>query len=132
MNDCIFCKIARHEIAGQVVYEDDELMAFRDVNPAAPVHTLIIPKRHIPGINFVNVDDYYRTFKLIERGWPEFILASRASFATVLRRCPCEPRPGDGMPGGEEVQPRVAERKPRAGRRDRRGLRVERSGPPGQ
>jgi histidine triad (HIT) family protein len=50
MEDCIFCKIARHEIPAQVVYEDDELLAFKDLNPGAPVHVLIIPKRHIPGV----------------------------------------------------------------------------------
>ncbi|MDR2492447.1 MAG: histidine triad nucleotide-binding protein [Coriobacteriales bacterium] len=46
MNDCIFCKIAAHEVAAQVVYEDDDVIAFEDVNPQVPVHTLIIPKQH--------------------------------------------------------------------------------------
>lgn len=50
MEGCIFCKIARHEIPAMVVYEDNEIIAFKDVNPGAPVHALIIPKRHIPGI----------------------------------------------------------------------------------
>jgi histidine triad (HIT) family protein len=57
MNDCIFCKIARHEIPGQTVYEDDELMAFRDVRPVAPVHILIIPKRHIPSLFEIEEND---------------------------------------------------------------------------
>ncbi|MDR1713180.1 MAG: histidine triad nucleotide-binding protein [Coriobacteriales bacterium] len=46
MSDCIFCKIAAHEIGAQIVYEDDEVMAFEDANPQLPVHTLIIPKAH--------------------------------------------------------------------------------------
>ena len=47
MSDCIFCKIAAGEISSRKVYEDDELFAFHDISPWAPVHFLIIPKRHI-------------------------------------------------------------------------------------
>lgn len=50
MEDCIFCKIAAHEIPSTVVYEDDEVIAFDDLNPQAPVHTLVIPKRHYSDI----------------------------------------------------------------------------------
>ena len=46
MSDCIFCKIASHEIPSTVVYEDDLVIAFDDLNPQAPVHTLVIPKAH--------------------------------------------------------------------------------------
>lgn len=46
MEDCIFCKIAAHEIPSTVVYEDDAVIAFDDLSPQAPVHTLVIPKRH--------------------------------------------------------------------------------------
>jgi len=46
MDDCIFCKIASGEIPAKIVYEDDAVMAFEDVNPQTPVHTLIIPKQH--------------------------------------------------------------------------------------
>ncbi|WP_035438066.1 HIT domain-containing protein [Atopobium sp. oral taxon 810] len=46
MADCIFCKIANHEIEGDYVYEDDLVCAFRDLNPQAPVHVLIVPKAH--------------------------------------------------------------------------------------
>ncbi len=48
MADCIFCKIASGEIPAQIVYKDDEFVAFRDINPQAPVHILIIPRKHIP------------------------------------------------------------------------------------
>lgn len=46
MSDCIFCKIAQHEISSTVLYEDDLVIAFDDLNPQAPVHTLVIPKEH--------------------------------------------------------------------------------------
>ena len=47
MDNCLFCKISRGEIPSDKVYEDDELLVFKDIFPAAPVHLLIIPKRHI-------------------------------------------------------------------------------------
>ena len=47
MNDCIFCKIVKGEIPSTKVYEDELIFAFRDINPAAPEHILIIPKEHI-------------------------------------------------------------------------------------
>lgn len=46
--DCIFCKIAAREIPANIVYQDDRITAFRDINPQAPVHILIIPTEHIP------------------------------------------------------------------------------------
>ncbi len=51
MENCIFCKILKGEIPSQKVYEDDKVYAFRDINPAAPVHILIIPKEHIASAN---------------------------------------------------------------------------------
>lgn len=45
--DCLFCRIARGEIPADMVHEDDEIVAFRDVNPRAPTHILLIPRRHI-------------------------------------------------------------------------------------
>ena len=45
MPDCIFCKIANHEIPSTIVYEDDKVIAFDDLNPQAPVHTLVVPRR---------------------------------------------------------------------------------------
>ena len=47
MSDCIFCKIIVREIPSKIVYEDDDIIAFEDVNPLAPVHILLIPKKHI-------------------------------------------------------------------------------------
>jgi histidine triad (HIT) family protein len=46
MTDCIFCRIAAREIPADIMYEDDEHIAFRDIHPAAPLHAVLIPKRH--------------------------------------------------------------------------------------
>ena len=51
MADCVFCKIINGEISAQVVFENDELLAFEDINPVAPVHVLVIPKKHIETLN---------------------------------------------------------------------------------
>lgn len=48
--DCIFCKIIQKEIPANIVYEDEEVLAFRDIQPAAPVHILVIPKKHIASL----------------------------------------------------------------------------------
>lgn len=53
--DCVFCKIVRGEIPCRKVYEDDELLAFHDIHPAAPVHFMIIPKRHV--VSLLEADD---------------------------------------------------------------------------
>lgn len=49
--DCLFCKIVNKEIPAEIVYEDDSVLAIKDINPAAPVHLLLIPKVHIPSLN---------------------------------------------------------------------------------
>lgn len=56
MNECLFCKIRDGEISGNLVYEDDDVLAFHDVNPQAPVHVLIIPRKHIATVNDIQVD----------------------------------------------------------------------------
>jgi histidine triad (HIT) family protein len=55
--DCIFCKIIAGEIATEILYQDDEIIAFRDIKPQAPVHLLLIPKRHIPSLNQLKEGD---------------------------------------------------------------------------
>ena len=54
MTDCLFCKIANKEIPSSAVYEDDEVFAFNDITPQAPVHILIIPKNHIKSTEEIN------------------------------------------------------------------------------
>jgi histidine triad (HIT) family protein len=51
MSDCIFCRIARGEIPAKKVYEDEEIFAFHDINPQAPVHFMIVPKQHIASLD---------------------------------------------------------------------------------
>lgn len=57
MDDCIFCKIAAGDIPADKVFEDDSVVAFRDLNPQAPTHILVIPRRHIATLNDVGGDD---------------------------------------------------------------------------
>jgi histidine triad (HIT) family protein len=65
MNDCIFCKIARKEIPANIVYEDDDVIAFRDAHPIAPVHILVIPKKHIASIVDISDGDTILMGKLV-------------------------------------------------------------------
>lgn len=51
MTDCLFCKMVAGDIQPNVIYEDETVLAFRDINPQAPLHVLIIPKRHINNLN---------------------------------------------------------------------------------
>ncbi len=59
LSDCIFCKIVQKKIPSKIVYEDDVILAFEDVNPHAPVHTLIIPKKHISTLLDVTDSDLH-------------------------------------------------------------------------
>jgi len=58
MADCIFCKIANKEIPSEIVYEDDKVIAFKDLDPQAPVHVLVIPKKHISTLNDIKEEDF--------------------------------------------------------------------------
>lgn len=64
MADCLFCKMVTGEIKPDVVYEDESLLAFRDINAQAPVHILIIPKRHVTTLN--DLDDIGLGGKLLQ------------------------------------------------------------------
>ena len=55
--DCLFCKIISKDIPADIVYKDDKVLAFRDINPQAPIHILIIPHKHISTINDATTDD---------------------------------------------------------------------------
>jgi histidine triad (HIT) family protein len=57
--DCLFCKIAAGEIPAELVYESDDVVAFRDINPQAPTHVLVIPRTHIATIN--DIEDGHQT-----------------------------------------------------------------------
>ncbi|WP_027399340.1 histidine triad nucleotide-binding protein [Anaerovorax odorimutans] len=57
MSDCIFCKIANKEIPATIVYEDQDMIAFNDLEPQAPVHVLLIPKKHIESMDDIKDSD---------------------------------------------------------------------------
>lgn len=57
MEDCVFCKIIKGEIPSEKVYEDEDILAFNDIDPAAPIHVLIIPKKHIENIMEIEKED---------------------------------------------------------------------------
>ena len=57
MSDCIFCKIANGEIQAQIIYQDEDLVAFKDLNPQAPSHILIIPVKHIENLAYAQEQD---------------------------------------------------------------------------
>ena len=57
MSNCLFCKIAAGEIPSKKIYEDDEMLAFLDINPMAPVHFLVIPKKHIENLLVLEAGD---------------------------------------------------------------------------
>jgi len=57
MEDCLFCKIIRKEVPATTVYEDEEILCFNDISPQAPVHVLIIPKKHLNSLNDAETED---------------------------------------------------------------------------
>ncbi|MCG0277559.1 MAG: histidine triad nucleotide-binding protein [Thermanaeromonas sp.] len=57
MSDCIFCKIAAGELPSEMVYQDERVVAFKDIRPVAPVHILIIPRKHIPDLTAITEED---------------------------------------------------------------------------
>ena len=68
MTDCLFCKIAAGDIPAEKLYEDDEVLAFRDIAPQAPVHFLVIPKKHIVDPSDVSEEDEKLIGKLMRIG----------------------------------------------------------------
>lgn len=55
--DCLFCKIIKKEMPAEIIYEDDDFISFKDINPIAPIHFLIIPKKHIASVNHLESED---------------------------------------------------------------------------
>ncbi|MCD4657902.1 MAG: histidine triad nucleotide-binding protein [Planctomycetes bacterium] len=56
--NCLFCKIIKREIPSDIVFEDDDVICFKDINPQAPIHLLLIPKKHIPTMNDITDADF--------------------------------------------------------------------------
>jgi len=82
MSDCLFCKMIRKEIKAKIEYEDDNLFAIHDINPQAPIHLLMMPKRHIESISTMQASDGELLGKLIyqakqiaaAKGWQHYRL----------------------------------------------------------
>jgi histidine triad (HIT) family protein len=67
MADCLICKIIYRTIPASLVYEDDRVLAFNDINPQAPTHVLIVPKRHVATLNDIGVEDDQLVGELVRR-----------------------------------------------------------------
>jgi len=97
MSDCLFCKIIAGQIPGAIVHQDDTLVAFKDINPQAPLHVLIVPRRHIPSLNDLSPEDdglvgsMFRTAAALakqggyhERGYRTVLNTNREAGQTVF------------------------------------------------
>ena len=67
MPDCLFCKIIEREIPASIVYEDDRVLAFNDINPQASTHVLVVPKRHVESLNDLSADDDQMVGEVVRR-----------------------------------------------------------------
>lgn len=67
MADCLFCRIINREIPGTIVYEDDRIVAFNDINAQAPTHVLVVPRKHIATLNDLTSDDDQLTGEIVRR-----------------------------------------------------------------
>lgn len=94
---CLFCKIVSREIKADIVYEDDGILAFRDIHPLAPVHILVIPKKHIASINDLTRDDVELAGKIIisAKEIAEKFNIENSGYKLLIRV---------GRDGGQEVQ----------------------------
>ncbi|HET7617278.1 MAG TPA: histidine triad nucleotide-binding protein [Vicinamibacterales bacterium] len=68
MADCLFCRIIKGEIPGTVVYQDERVVAFKDINAQAPMHVLVVPRRHIASLNDLRPEDDGIVGELVRRG----------------------------------------------------------------
>ena len=96
MENCLFCKIINGEIPANKVYEDDEILAFKDINPKAPVHILVIPKKHISSAKDIKEEDEAligKMFTVINKIADEFDLQNGYR---IVNNC--------GEDGGQEVK----------------------------
>jgi histidine triad (HIT) family protein len=67
MSDCLFCKIIARQVPASIVYEDDRVLAFNDINPQGPTHVLVVPKRHIATLNDLATGDDQIVGELVRR-----------------------------------------------------------------
>jgi histidine triad (HIT) family protein len=67
MSDCLFCRIVKRELPASIVFEDDRILAFNDINPQAPTHVLVLPKRHIATLNELDAADDSLVGEIVRR-----------------------------------------------------------------
>lgn len=67
MSDCLFCKIIAGEIPGSIVYRDEQVVAFKDINPQASMHLLVVPRRHIASLNELSTEDDALVGEMVRR-----------------------------------------------------------------
>ena len=84
MADCLFCKIIEKKIPASLVYEDDRVIAFSDINPQAPTHILVLPKRHIDTLNDISTEDDQLIGELVRRAMTIAKDRNISSFRTVF------------------------------------------------
>lgn len=96
MSDCIFCKIVAGEIAGDIVYQDEEITAFRDINPVAPTHILIVPNRHIEALHTLDETDAGLLGKVV-------LLASRIAAQEGVTESGYRLLTNQGKDAGQEI-----------------------------
>ena len=68
MTDCLFCKIIAGQIPASIVYQDDRVVAFNDINPQAPTHVLVVPRRHLASLNDLTAEDDGLVGEIVRRG----------------------------------------------------------------
>ena len=83
---CVFCEIAKGNIPTAKVYEDDEIMAFKDTNPQAPVHVLVIPKEHISSTNDINGENSKYIAHIFEK-IPEIAKSQGITSYRIINNC---------------------------------------------
>lgn len=83
---CIFCKIIDREIPGEKVYEDDKILAFKDINPVAPVHIVIVPKLHIENVNEVSEENSGYIARIFEK-IPEIARLQGITSYRIINNC---------------------------------------------
>src|SRR5258708_8422553 len=93
MNDCLFCKIGRKEIPAALVYEDEQMFVINDIKPQAPLHALVIPKRHIATLNELTGEHAALVGAMLRPG-----PAGPAPGARARRRLPPTPKPHHPRP----------------------------------
>lgn len=90
MSDCLFCHLVKGKVESKTVYEDNEILAFKDINPQAPVHILIIPKKHIAGLPRLGEEDKALVGKmhLVARKIAEDLSLFQGGFRLVINSGP--------------------------------------------